>query len=309
MTDTLCLGIDVGGSSTKIGLVSLCGAVKAHAVLPHALEQSPEMLAGNWLSWADQASGLDRVSHIGAALPGHITQDGNILERSNVPVLDGFPLKVWLENKAGKPTKLLNDATAAGFGELSNLSRPFARFLMVTLGTGVGVAFFVDGVSQTTINETLGDIGHIIVRPGSTLRCQMGCTGCLETVASAQYLTHAGRAIFPDMPPDQVVKTTIEGFRAGQADCEAIFETMAGYIGMALASWTHQFRPDQIAIGGGLSQAGPRLLYLVRAAFEAAVMTGVTPRPKIHLAQTGNLAGLIGAANCVRAATSRGALK
>ena len=183
------IGIDIGGGSTKIGLVSEAGQIIDRCTITSGPYDHGDKIVQ---SMAQAVRGLMSevtVSGIGIGYPGPI-HPGNLSGGTgNVAGLNNYPLAGQLTALFGLPARLENDATAAALAEVRfGAGRGAKRLLMVTAGTGIGVAMIVDGNSMATSGGCLGDAGHIIVNGASRLRCRLGCTGCLEAMASAEAL-------------------------------------------------------------------------------------------------------------------------
>ena len=207
----------MGGSSAKICVAGPNGAVQRVVTVPHDESRTvPETLRA-WLAVLSE----NPFEAIGLGLPGHICDEGSLLRQSNTAFLDEFPLRDWLENETGLPVILENDATVAAYAEARLGPAPAERFLMVTLGTGVGVAFLENGRPFFTINRTLGDIGHIVVAHGHNATCQMGCHGCLESVASVQSLARMAHADRFDFSHADIGRTHVWAFRDSEAEARS----------------------------------------------------------------------------------------
>ena len=184
------IGIDIGGGSTKIGLVSEDGQIIDRCKVAPDPDNHGDVIVQ---VVADGVNGLMRqnilVSGIGVGYPGPIHPGNMSGGVGNVAGLNNYPLAQRLTELLGLPARLENDATAAALAEAGfGAGRASKRVLMVTAGTGIGVALIVDGQALITSGGCLGDAGHIIVNGDSHLRCRLGCTGCLEAMASAEAL-------------------------------------------------------------------------------------------------------------------------
>ena len=293
------LGIDVGGGSAKIGIVSFAGEVLGEDTVVSDPTVSAPVLLDRYLEMAGRMQsslGIKELCGIGIGLPGHIDFAKGSTRLGNVPALDEFSIVDYVSAKSGNTVYIENDATLAavaehryGVGQGSN------RFLTVALGTGIGVGFIENGKPVHTAHGTMGDIGHVIVDPSGERSCRQGCHGCLESVASALALEDRYRAM-RGSTNDEGLGSLFESARAGDLECRRIVEEAAQFIGAALVTWMHIFAPDRIAFAGGVSVAGEDLLGPISKTVTRLAMAGYVAKATILQATLGSKAGLVGAA-------------
>jgi len=303
------IGVDIGGGSTKIGLVSPAGEILTRARI-EAIEDEPGDAFVDRVAVAIQTLlPKSAVGGIGIGYPGPI-HPGNLSGGiGNVPGLIDYPLAQAITCRLGLPARLENDATAAALAEVRfGAGRGSRRMLMVTAGTGIGVAMIVDSVAMVTSGGCLGDAGHIIVDGTSARRCRLGCTGCLEALASSEALDGfaaeratqdpqgavARRANLEGNPPN--AGTLIRCALAGDAQARTMLADAGRWIGRAVASWVHTFAPDIVVIGGGLVAANAYLLEPIEAETRRCGLPGYMANISFSSAARGNEAGIIGAA-------------
>jgi glucokinase len=293
------LGIDVGGGSAKIGIVSSSGEVLAQDVVASDLDMSAPVLLDRYLATADRlkkVAGVDAICGIGIGLPGHIDFERGTTRLCNVPCLNEFPIVDYVGKKSGAKVCIENDATLAALAEHRfGAGRGSDRFLTVTLGTGVGVGFIEHGKQVHTANGTMGDIGHVIVDPTGKHTCRQGCHGCLESVASALALQGRYNSL-RGVKPNEGLGALFESARSGDDDCADIIEEAAQYIGAAVVTWMHIFAPDRIAFAGGVSAAGEVLIGPTRKTVTRLAMKDYAGKVTLLQARLGSMAGLVGAA-------------
>jgi glucokinase len=297
--DLPALGIDVGGGSAKVGIVSPAGDVLGQDTVASDPAVSASVLLDRYLEAARHMQtllGIKQLCGIGIGLPGHIDFAKGATRLGNVPALDEFPIVEYVSAKSGNKVYIENDATLAavaehryGVGQGSN------RFLTVALGTGIGVGFIENGKPVHTANGTMGDIGHVIVDPTGKRTCRQGCHGCLESVASALALEDRYQALRGNSG-DKRLSSLFESARAGDLECGQIIQEAALFIGAALVTWMHIFAPDRIAFAGGVSAAGEDLLSPIRKTVTRLAMADYASRATILQAKLGSQAGLVGAA-------------
>ncbi len=304
------IGIDIGGGSTKIGLVSETGEILARSTIAAVPGQPGEVIFDVYASAIGGLvpQGLP-LSGIGIGYPGPI-HPGNLSGGlGNVPGLVDYPLAQRLTDRLGLPARFENDATAAALAEARFGANSAARrLLMVTAGTGIGAAMIVDGQAMVTSGGCLGDAGHIIVGGGSSLRCRLGCAGCLEALASAEALDTRAQDHATLHPKGAIARlseedgtpvtaaTVIRCALAGDPDARDLLAEAGRWIGRAVASWVHTFAPDTVVLGGGLMAAGALLLSPLEAEARRCGLPGYMAGLRFAPATLGNDAGIIGAA-------------
>lgn len=289
--DAAAIGIDIGGGSTKLGLVSADGRLlDSRRLVPAPGASYAAILADYRAAIQDLgAMGLP----VGIAYPGHIDRARGVGLNSNVPALDGQPLAADLDGAA-----LLNDADAAAVAEArAHPEGREGRMLMVTLGTGIGVSLTVLGRPLETAGGTLGDSGHVNVDPSGRSRCRQGCTGCLESVASAEALARDATQAALDKGEAKEVSASAacRASLAGEPWALALTDAMSAWLGMGVASWRASFHPDLIVFGGGLSALGQPFIDLIGDHANARSLPFLTAGCRLTLARLGNDAGMIGA--------------
>ncbi len=308
----LNVGIDIGGSAAKVGLVALDGSIVARSTIPTPVNKSPQGLLNSYINSIDHWRNVlgCELTAVGIGVPGHVTDRHRSTDVCNLKRLNRFPIADHVEEKLGLPVWIENDADVAGIGEYRfGAGRGSHKFLMVTLGTGIGTSFINGGLITVTANGTLGDIGHIIVDKQMRYKCRGGCLGCIESVASALALDRDALALAETHPHSYLgillheqqrnpsVQDVIKGARAGDRVCVDKMEDTAHWLGMWTASVIQIFGPDKVAFGGGWSTVGQefvdRILHHARRMGVEHYYMSLEAVP----AQLGNQAGFVGAAS------------
>ena len=304
------IGVDIGGGSTKIGLVSPQGEVLERSRIEAVESETGDAFLARLDAALLALLARGAVSGIGIGYPGPVHPGNMSGGIGNVPGLIDYPLAQAITSRLGLPARMENDATAAALAEVRfGAGQGSARMLMVTAGTGIGVAMILDGSALVTSGGCLGDAGHIIVDGGSSRRCRLGCTGCLEALASSEALDdlvahHAARHPQGELARHAIIDHTganaallIWCALAGDAQSQVLLAEAGSWIGRAVASWVHTFAPDIVVIGGGLSAAGAFLLMPIFAEVRRCGLPSYTANLRIVPAARGNDAGIIGAAS------------
>ncbi len=305
------VGIDIGGGSTKIGLVDHDGRILASAKLTTPEDQDPNSLIQSYvnqiLEWKEEFGAHEPIG-IGVGVPGHVIHNHRSTNVCNLPFLDKFPIADVMETHLKLPVWIENDASYAGIGEYRfGSGRQAGRFLMATLGTGIGLTCIIDGHLLVTGNGTLGDIGHLIIDKDLTYQCRKGCWGCVESVASGVAINRDVAQIADDYPESYLgqlklsgrriptVRDLIEGSFEGDEPCLAKLDETANWIGLWACNVLQIFAPDRMAFGGGWSAAGQGFIDKI---FERAKSVGIDAyyeEMTFVQAALGNQAGMIGA--------------
>ena len=318
-------GVDVGGTTIKIGLVDNKGQTLAFSSFATEDERGPQDGIDRICKAIDDllsASSLSRedINSIGLGTPG--TMDipaGKLLYPHNLPGWNNFPIRDALADKMSKKVAYANDAGAAAFGEFwVGSGRDFDSIAMLTLGTGVGGGIIIDGMSIDGANSHGSECGHIIVDPSDDARmCPCGRRGHLEAYASAtgliartQDALKQGRV--SQLATNIAVGKTLNGLMICDAAedgdelaIELIMET-AGYLANGLAIITHVIDPAAIIIGGAMTfgghktKIGKQFLSTIRKSVQQKVFPTQAEHLKIDYASLGSDAGYIGAAGVAR---------
>ncbi|HWP34725.1 MAG TPA: ROK family protein [Thermodesulfobacteriota bacterium] len=289
MTAPLVIGVDVGGTRIRAGLVDREGTVLARKEL-ESPEREEEVVAALDGAVADLLD--ERVGALGYGVPANLDRrTGRILRATNLP-LDDFDLRGHAAARFGLPAGVENDANAAALAEWKlGAGRGASTLVMLTLGTGVGGGLVLDGRPY----RGWAEIGHVVVRAGGP-PCQGAChgRGHLEALASGTAADRAARELYG---PDADARLLVERARAGEAEALARLHELADVLGAAIGSLANLFDPDLVVVGGGFGEGAAELL-LPRAQ-EAARREALAPadaRLRIVPAELGVDAGLVGAA-------------
>lgn len=309
MVDTgkLYVGIDVGGTSVKEGLFTWDGELLAKVSIPTPplIDDAgyDAVVGGIRRVVAEADQDIEVVRGIGLAIPCPIPDDGNVQLIANLS-LDLPGLRAALEAAfPGTAVVFLNDANAAALGELwRGAARGYRSMVFATLGTGIGAGVVVDGKVIGGANGAGGEIGHICVNPDEERVCGCGRRGCLEQYSSATGIVSSYRIECEKRGTEPVElcgpsdsKSVFDAFQAGDEAAEAAIDTMARYLGFALANVASTVDPEAFVLGGGVSAAGDLFLGRVKESYRAYALSVCADTP-IEIASLGNDAGIIGAA-------------
>ena len=316
---TLAIGVDVGGTKVAAAVVDEDGRILAKlkrstpAASPARTEQTI----------ADVVTDLQadyEVGAIGLGAAGFVDSAGaTMLFAPNLAWRDE-PLKARVEERLGRPVVVENDANASAWGEARfGAARGYREVMLVALGTGIGAAIIIGGELYRGRWGIAGEPGHIRVVPDGRL-CGCGNRGCWEQYCSGNALVAEAREFARRTPGGamrllQLGGGVAEGISgpeitraAAEGDPAALrcFQIIGGWLGQGLADLAAILDPACFVIGGGVSEAGDLLIDPARAAFERALTgRGYRPFAEIKVAQLGEDAGIVGAADLARQTLAR----
>jgi glucokinase len=311
----LAIGVDVGGTKVAAGVVDDGGHIieKVKRYTPAA---SPADTIGVIAGAVTELLGRHTVAAIGIGAAGFVDQArANVLFAPNLAWRDE-PVKKLVEEHIGRPVVVENDANAAAWAETRlGAARGQEHVVLITVGTGIGAGIVLDGRLYRGRFGSAGEPGHYRVVPNGRL-CGCGNEGCWEQYASGTALAAEAREFarrspeaavrmlrLADGEPDRIDGLVVrEAALEGDPGAVRCFETVGSWLGVGLADLSAILDPGCFVIGGGVSEAGELLLGPARRAYEHG-LTGRSHRPyaDIRLAELGQDAGLIGAADLARA--------
>lgn len=306
-----CFGVDIGGTTVKMGLFQFDGTLvekweivtrkenMGAAVLPDISVAISEKMNAHQID-------KDEVLGIGVGVPAPVSEEGVVNGSANIGW--GYKeVKRELEELTGIKVKVGNDANVAALGEMwKGGGQGYKNMVMITLGTGVGGGIIVAGNVVVGANGAGGEVGHICVNKNETEKCGCGRLGCLEQYASATGVVRVAKKRLAENDDPSTLRevselTAKDVFDAVKADdqvAKEIAEIFGDYLGRALADMAVLVDPSIFVIGGGVSKAGTVLLdYVKKPYMETALFAN--KNVKFELAQLGNDAGIYGAAKMI----------
>ncbi len=311
----LAIGIDIGGTGTKFGIVDRNGNVlfsseissRNHSEIDGFINELYEAL----LPLIENAGGSGRIRGIGVGAPNGNYYSGTVEYAPNLPWKGILPLAKLIENKFQLPTVLTNDANAAAIGEMMyGAAKGMKDFIMITLGTGVGSGIVANGKLIYGHDGFAGELGHTIIIPNGRLHEGTGKRGPLEVYASAtgvrlnaiEVLQNSNEpSLLRDIPPDQLdSKKVYDAAMQGDKLAKEIFDYTGNILGIALANFVMFSSPEAIILFGGLTKAGDLILKPTREHMEANLIQVFQNKIKIlvsHLKESD--AAILGASALV----------
>lgn len=311
------IGIDLGGTSVKIALISLNGAIEDQWSVPTNIEDAgshivPDIIDSvkSYLSAHDMTE--SDIQGIGMGSPGQIDPEkGTVKGAYNLGWAETQEVKSKFQETFDVPFVIDNDANVAALGEQwKGAGNNEPDVIFVTLGTGVGGGIVLGGELIHGAAGSAGEIGHMVVDTNG-FACTCGNRGCLETVASATGIVRLAKVEAKqndyDSPLNAMIaddtisaKKVFDAAKADDALGREVVDQFANYLGLACGQLGNALNPSKIVIGGGVSAAGEFLLEKVNEKFQQYAFSSVKDSTSLALATLGNDAGILGAASLVR---------
>lgn len=301
------IGVDIGGTTVKMGLFDQEGTVLEKWEIPTVKEEQgsrilPDIAASIKEKLTSLKIALADVQGVGVGAPGPIDAEGTVYKAVNLG-WGVFNIPQVLGEYLGLPVKAANDANAAAFGEMwQGGGKGHADMVAVTLGTGVGGGIIVNGEILTGATGAGGEIGHIHIEDNEPEACGCQNYGCLEQYASATGVVRlARRRLAKDQEPSVLrsgvlsAKTVWDAVKGKDPVAIQIAQQFGEYLGKGLAAVAAVANPEIFVIGGGVSKAGEILFEYIRPAYEKYAFHGCR-NAEFALATLGNDAGIYGAA-------------
>jgi glucokinase len=295
------IGVDVGGTTVKAGLVDEAGTLLRTASRPTDTRRI-ERLLGTIVELVDEVSEGSGAAGVGIGLPGPMAREtGEVLVAPNIPCLAGVNVETALAGRISCPVTARNDADMSAWGEFAAGAGVGSRHMIcLTLGTGVGSGIVIDGKLFNGAHGFASEAGHLTVEPDGP-PCPCGSHGCLEAIASATGIVAMARHMIPpsDRRANQEPWTAArlhEAALGGHPGAKAVFERVARALGIALAALINLFNPEVIVIGGGVARAEDLLLAPARAEARSRAFSFAYDACRIVPARLGPRAGVVGSA-------------
>jgi glucokinase len=310
--DTLVIGIDLGGTNIKVGLVTAEGRVLRRRSVPTEAAGGPTAVAARICRAAREcaeAAGVPvgDIKGVGAGSPGTINLAEGIVEFS--PNLTGWrniPLRALIQDDLKLPCVLDNDANVAALAEQwVGAGRGADSLVLLTLGTGIGGGIILDGRIWHGANGVAGEIGHMCIEPEGRA-CPCGNRGCFERYASATGMVLSLREAVDSGSKTPLAarldavtaRDVTEAAAAGDAVAAQVVERTARYLGLGVSNLMHIINPRVIAFSGGVTAAGRMLMDPVVDEVNARTLEASRRDIRVCFAELPNDAGIIGAARC-----------
>lgn len=307
------IGVDLGGTNIKVGIVDENCRILAEGDRPTALPRPAEAVCDDIAAEIRQVTQkadipMEKIGGIGVGCPGTVNPVTGCVEYSNNLGWRDFPMRAYLRERTGFSAAMGNDANVAALGEVCAGSAKGAQSaVIITLGTGVGSGVVQGGAILTGHNCAAAEVGHMVIQRGGRL-CSCGRQGCLEAYASATGLINMTREAVEAHPDSLLAKLALEkgkidgrtAFLAAKEDDragKAVVEEYIDYLACGITNVINIFQPEIVSLGGGVAKEGENLLVPLREKVYREVFGGRGEKfTRIESCTLGYKAGLIGAA-------------
>lgn len=308
------VGIDLGGTNIKVGLVDENGKIICKDSIPTLREREyPEILKDMAMLTLkviqDAKVDIKDVKSIGIGSPGTPNCEEGILVYTNNLKFRNVPMRAEIQKYIDLPVYINNDANVAGLAEsIAGAAKGVKHSVTITLGTGVGGGVVIDGKVYSGFNNAAAELGHMVIVSNGE-QCTCGRKGCFEAYASATALigqTIKAAQANPNSIINQLVqgdmskieaKTAFDAAKQGDVTAINVVNQYIEYLAEGIGNIVNIFQPEVIAIGGGVCNQGEYLLKPLRAKVSERVYSVEDlPQTEIKVAELGNDAGIIGAA-------------
>ena len=304
---TFCFGVDVGGTTVKMGLFRITGELVEKWEIPTKTENQGETILSDIAMSIQQKKKEYDISNsdvagIGMGVPAPVFAGGIV--KTTVNLGWGYKeVKRELESLTGIKVNVANDANLAALGEMwKGGGMGYSNIVMATLGTGVGGGIILDGKILTGVTGAAGEIGHLVMNEAEKEKCGCGKTGCLEQYASATGIVRLAKAYLKEYDGETILsadtltaKEVFDAVKKGDRAAIEVAERFGKYLGYAFANIAAVVNPEAFVIGGGVSKAGEVLLEYVKKYFMEKAFWA-HKNAEMKLAELGNDAGIYGGA-------------
>ena len=303
------IGVDVGGTSVKLGLFDKDDNLIARGNFKtKTIEYLVDDLVKNIKKiFKENNKDIKDLIGIGMGFPGHVDGEAGIVVYSNNLIAHNFPLVQKIQEQINVPIRISNDANVAALGEFTyGKGKGVNNIVFVTLGTGVGGGIIIDGKMLEGKNGAGAEIGHMVISTNGPL-CSCGRRGCFETYASASALIRNARIAMSNNPTSKLCKAVkspeeLDGkvffdvLLKGDKVANIVFESYIEDLAEGLTNLANIFRPDAIIIGGGISYRGDVLMEPLQIRLEKMIYGGQwNARVELMVSELKNDAGIYGA--------------
>ena len=307
-----CFGIDVGGTTVKMGLFTTEGELLDKWEIPTRKVDGGayilnDVAASVEAKLAEKNIAKEDVAGAGIGVPGPTLDTGYVSICVNLGWKDKNPANE-LSELLSIPVKAGNDANVAALGEMwKGGGEGYLDVVLLTLGTGVGGGIIINGEIAPSHRGVGGELGHITVNPDEEATCNCGNHGCLEQYASATGVVRIAKKLLAASKEESSLRTletvtakdVFDAAKTGDHLAVEAVEVLGKYLGLVVANVALTVDPDVFVIGGGVSKAGQVLIDVITKYYHKFAKIIGDNKAKVVLAKLGNDAGIYGAARMV----------
>lgn len=314
LSGRIAIGVDIGGTNTKFGLVNHRGEILAKGIMKTDVHEDVEGFIEEIYKHLEpliiQNGGMTMVEGVGVGAPNANYYKGTIEQAPNLNWKGIVPFADLMNHKFGKACTMTNDANAAALGEMMyGAARGMRDFVMITLGTGVGGGVICGGKLVYGHDGFAGELGHTIVKPGGRRHWSTGSEGSLEAYASATGIAITAKKMRAEYPASMLneyseddinAKTVYECALQGDATAIEVFRYTGQKLGEALANFVMFSSPEAILLFGGVIKAGDFILKPAKLHMEQNLLPVFRNKVKLVLSELSEAdAAILGASALV----------
>ena len=304
------IGLDLGGTAIKVGIVSDKGEILSKKEIPTPKESREKILEAmsESISYFLDSSKNEKILGIGIGTPGLADEDGKVFLAPNLPNWDNLNLKQIFEEKFSIPVKVENDANAITWGEYKfGAGQGCSNLICITLGTGLGGGVVLGGKLLRGLQYSGVEIGHVPIYYDGP-RCNCGNTGCIERYVGAQYITENAKeklkdrkSLITDMVKGDMDKVTpkviSQAYLKGDELAKEVWIEVGTYLGAFFSGMVNLLNPQLIIIGGGIARDGEILFSTIKKVIDERSFYLLAKDVKVVPAKLGKEAGIISCAS------------
>ena len=307
------IGVDLGGTGIKAGVVNQQGEILSKGSTPTMIERPYQAIIADIAALCGRVTAeagltMDDIAGIGVGVPGICDPKTGVIPFCTNLGWHQIPFVEEMHKHIDKPVRVDNDATVAGLAEsVAGVSAGSQASVFITLGTGVGGGIIINGRPYSGAHGVGSEIGHMILKMDGEM-CTCGNQGCFERYASATAIIREARRAVEKHSESAIMeacggdpkkinaKIVIDSAKEGDETGKAVFDGYVKGLAHGLVSIINILDPEVIVLGGGVSMAGDFLLDAVREAMKPLIFYKTMPYARVELARLGADAGIIGAA-------------
>lgn len=297
MSKSHAIGIDIGGTSLKCGVVNELGEILFSFIVSLKEAKTEAEIINLMIDAIKQCTDQlkEPIVGIGIGFPGLIEDDVIIGGGVNLPGFEQLPLGKILKDRTGHNIVIDNDANLMGLAELIyGAAKDSTDAVFLTIGTGIGGAIMINKGLYSGFKNRGGELGHTVIQQNGIL-CNCGGRGCLETYASVTALINYYKTQNTAAEENIDGKTIIEKYLSGEDHAVKTMQHHFDYLAAGIVNFVNIFSPQKVIIGGGISEAGQFYIDELTQRVKAAALPISFAHSKIVAAELGNKAGLLGA--------------
>jgi len=298
MEQSCVIGIDVGGSSLKCGLIDHSGKILDCFLQPLDGAETEQAVIKYMVNAIQQCAQQTEqaISYVGIGFPGIVDNNVIIGGADNLPGFENLPLGDILKQETGYDVLIDNDANMMGYGELAyGAGKGCTDIVFITVGTGIGGAVVINGQLHGGFKNRGAELGHIILQHNGT-PCTCGAKGCFEVYASVTALVNNYRELTAHKQLAVDGKVIVDKYIQHDAHAILAMHNHFDYMATGIASLVNIFSPQKIVIGGGISEAGAFYIQEISKRVQHTAMPATMQHTTLVSASLGNRAGMLGCA-------------